>query len=262
MLNTSLLDLSYTYHYSKYSCSTVFYFVHLTFAYLVFLFGIFCFITRLHPKIKFMHVWCGRIYILSMLYATATSLLIHNTGLPLAILISFCYVLLGLTIGWILIKFHQIKMNKLAMRNLVNKLILNKSTKLNLEKEMKDQLNEISSKKTFKERLFSYKSFHALFMFLSWFNIAGRIFASDQSGDFTCYTYPVYKPLNSTYGPPNGLNLENKSLQLVPEIDPNYDRLPWANNELGWSMYLLFGPLLFFSIIGIIWSYCGSLKKC
>ena len=104
-------SLAYTYDYSKYSCSVTFYFIHMVTAYLVFLTGIACFITRLHYKMTFLHHWFGKLYILNMLYATASSLLIHNTGLPFAILISFAYVLGALTIGWILITIHKCKLN-------------------------------------------------------------------------------------------------------------------------------------------------------
>jgi hypothetical protein len=43
----------------------------------------------------------------------------------------------------------------------------------------------IAAAKTFQQRLFSLKALHGILMFTSWINIAGRIFASDQSGDFT-----------------------------------------------------------------------------
>ena len=39
-------------------------------------------------------------------------------------------------------------------------------------------------------RLFSFKIFHAAFMFTSWLNIAGRIFASDQTG-YLPYSQPA-----------------------------------------------------------------------
>ena len=91
--NSSLYNLDYTYHYSKYSCISSFYFLHVIACYFVFLSGILCFFTRLFNSTKFLHIWMGRLYILSMLYATATSLLIHNAGLPPAVLISFIYVI-------------------------------------------------------------------------------------------------------------------------------------------------------------------------
>jgi len=35
-----------------------------------------------------------------MLWAMGSSLLIHNEGLPLAVLVSFLWTMLGLTLGW------------------------------------------------------------------------------------------------------------------------------------------------------------------
>ena len=39
-----------------------------------------CIITRMVPQIKWMHKWFGKGYIITMLWASGTSLLIHNTG--------------------------------------------------------------------------------------------------------------------------------------------------------------------------------------
>ena len=72
------------------------------------------------------HQWFGRVYILSMLYATASSLLIHNTGLPLAVLYSFAICIGGLTVAWILILLHKSWLNNLALRTLYEKLLSNK----------------------------------------------------------------------------------------------------------------------------------------
>ena len=249
--STSLFDYSYTYHYSKYSCSTAFYFIHVIFCYIVFLSGLGAFITRLHKKIKIAHQWFGRIYILSMLYATASSLLIHNTGLPLAVLISFAYCIIGLTIAWFLIICHKQKLLTSAYKKVNNRLtstvyILNHSLKENIDNE----IEKILEKRNFKDRVCSFKAFHGIFMFMSWINITGRIFASNQSGDFQCYTYPIYKIGNNT----NQLN-ESQTIefQIVPEIDPNYNRLPWANNELGWGLGLSLGPLFFGLLVSFLW---------
>lgn len=237
--SSSLFDYDYTYHYSKYSCVRSFYFIHVVFCYIIFLSGIGAFITRLHPKIKPAHEWFGRIYILSMLYSTASSLLIHNTGLPLAVLISFVYCLGGLAIAWVFILVHK--------KELFNKVLKYKIKDDDLGEHIRKTQMEILENRTFVQRIFSYKSFHGILMFLSWFNIAGRIFASDQSGDFECYTYPIYKIDNYT-------NQTNVEITLVPEEDPDYARLPWANNELTWNLGLFFGPIVFAFLIGIIWT--------
>ena len=246
-----MINFEYTYDFSKYSCSVSFYYIHLITAYLVFLSGIACFITRIHSKLYFLHHWFGKLYILSMLYATASSLLIHNTGLPFAILISFGYVLVALTIGWILITIHKIQLNKKVLKSINLKIENNNS----INQIINYNKNKIINKKTPCQKIFSLKTFHAIFMFLSWFNIAGRVFASDYGQNFKCNTYPFYKP---------GY-LNNTDFIPVPLNDPNYNSLPWANSELQWGIYLSVFPILFAFIFGIIWIYidkyyCNKLK--
>ena len=254
--SSTLFDYTYTYHYSKYSCVTAFYFIHVIFCYLVFLSGLGAFITRLSYKIKPAHQWFGRIYLLSMLYATASSLLIHNTGLPLAVLISFCFCIGGLTIAWFLILCHKNWLHKLAIKN-TNFILKNQEF---LRKPIESYINQekinILNKRSLVNRIFSLKAFHGIFMFMSWINITGRIFASNQSGDFQCYTYPIYKKGNIT----NTTNQSDILFDIVPEIDPDYNRLPWANNELIWSLSLSLGPTIVAFLIGIFWS-CISFYK-
>ena len=255
--SSTLFDYSYTYHYSKYSCSTAFYFIHVVFCYIVFLSGLFAFISRLHHKLKPSHQWFGRIYILSMLYATASSLLIHNTGLPLAVLISFCFCIGGLTIAWCLILCHKQWLYNTTLTKTQSFLYENSFTNKTPKPKLKMIMNKIQENilkdRNLPQRIFSLKAFHGIFMFMSWINITGRIFASNQSGDFECYTYPIYK-----FG-----NITNQTVQskqtdilfdIVPQEDPDYQRLPWANNELSWSIGLSIGPLAVAFLFGLLWS--------
>ena len=252
--STTLFDYSYTYHYSKYSCSTVFYFIHVVFCYIVFLSGLGSFITRLHSKIKPAHQWFGRTYILSMLYATASSLLIHNTGLPLAVLYSFAICIGGLTVAWVLILLHKKWLDNLSFGNISDKL---QNEHLLIDAPLSEYINEekvrILEKRNVCQRLFSYKAFHGALMFMSWINITGRIFASDQSGDFQCYTYPIYKVGNET-----SLNQSIIEFDIVPEIDPNYERLPWANIENWWAVIFSVGIFTVAFIFGALWS-CSAI---
>lgn len=79
---------------------------------------------------------------------------------------------------------------------------------------------------------------------------AGRIFASNQRGDFTCHTYPVYKPINTKH-----FAGADAPLTLLPTHDANFDRLPWARTGLvGWSVALLLGPLFGAALVGAIYS--------
>merc|ERR1712150_461721 len=86
----------------------------------------------------------------------------------------------------------------------------------------------------FSERIFSLKSIHGILLFSSWFSLAGRIFASNLSGDFTCHTYPVYKPIDTPEFQGKG-----KNWTLVPEENPNYADLPWANGEVEWTFMMI-----------------------
>ncbi len=48
-------------------------------------------------------------------------------------------------------------------------------------------------------------------------NKLGRVFRSDQTGDFSCYTYPVYKPIDTKL-----FRGANAPLTFVPTHSPNY----------------------------------------
>lgn len=91
----------------------------------------------------------------------------------------------------ILIKFHELQMDKLAFLAVQKDVTINGlPDNMDLRQRVAAEKGRIAASKTFKQRLFSIKAAHGIIMFVSWINIAGRIFASDQSGDFTCHTYP------------------------------------------------------------------------
>jgi hypothetical protein len=207
-----------------------------------------------------MHVWCGRAYVLFMLWGTATAMLIHNTGLPLGVLYSFLIVMVGLTVGWIIIEIYKDNMNKLAV-DAVAAEYSGKSMPTDLGAAINKAKGKIANSRTWKERFFSLKALHGMVMFTSWMNITGRIFASNQSGDFHCYTYPVYKPVDFpsfSSSPSKGMNYANDALHIVPLEDPKYDRLPWANREGTWAVMLSVGPMAAAAIVGLIVSISAS----
>jgi MFS family permease len=252
----SYTSLDYTFHYDKYSCSRPIYFFHVVLAYFIVLTGLFAMISRLFDRLKFLHAWMGRFYILSMLWATATSMLIHNTGLPAAVLYSFLWVMLGLTIGWILIKVRELLLDRMALK-CVEKQLTEGGLVEPLDKMiMKAKMELIPTH--FAKRVFSLKGIHGSLMFVTWLNIAGRLFASDQSGDFTCHTYPVYKPLNTNHFDGFG---KNETERLVPMHDPKYNRLPWAYKESTWAVALLLGPLIAGFLFGLVYSYFNSRRS-
>ena len=116
-LYSSLYNLEYTYQFDKLSCVRTMYFVHVTLAYLVTLCGAMCFVCRLFPGIMWLHPHFGRGYIILMMWLMASSLVLHNTGLPIAVLISFVCVLGGITFGWMCIKWHQARMERLVWQS-------------------------------------------------------------------------------------------------------------------------------------------------
>jgi hypothetical protein len=247
-MNT-LLNPYLTYHFDKVSCMRGAYFAHVTFAYLMFLAGIAAFVTRLVPALKWTHAWFGRAYIIFMLWATATSLIIHNSGLPAATLISFVWSLGGLTISWVIIKFHERSMHRQALANVQKNVAVN-GLQGSLEQMIAAEMDRLAASKTFLQRFFSLKALHGILMFVSWINIAGRIFATRLSGDFTCHTYPVYKPLDT---------LDNDQLILIPTHDPNYSRLPWAKLGLAkWGVVMLLAPLFGAALVGAAYSLVAA----
>lgn len=262
-MSASDFTLGSTWHLSKLTCLREAYFVHVILCWLVFLAGIGAMVSRVIPQIKWTHAWFGRAYIIFMLWNTASSLLIHNTGLPYNTLILFSVLMIEIATAWPIIKLHQSKIDQKALiqagAQLAKAPLPEGKT---LEGVIKQAKMEIVNKKTCFQRFFSYKALHGILMVMSWGSIAGRIFASNQSGDFQCHTYPVYKPINAMAGPTKGMDLAGQPLELVPRIDPRYDRLPWAAiGEVTWSIMLVFAWFLGCAIVGGAISYCNSRKE-
>jgi hypothetical protein len=119
-----------------------------------------------------------------------------------------------------------------------------------------EAMRRVASKKSWSERLFSAKAAHGMLMFMSFVNIIGRLGASDQSGGFQCYTFPVYKKLDSSK-----FQGADQDLTLVPVHDPNYDRMPWASSDLSWGFELSVGPLAAAFVVGAVFSFYFSTRQ-
>jgi hypothetical protein len=64
----------------------------------------------------------------------------------------------------------------------------------------------------------------------------------------------VYKPIDT----PNG-NFATEPLTVVPESDPDYDRLPWAAlGPWAWTLSILFGSMGAAIVTGAIWNYSDA----
>lgn len=109
---------------------------------------------------------------------TATSLIIHNSGLPPSTLISFIWVLGGMCIAWVLIKFHEMRMERQAMAIVTQQLAAGGPEAVAASKDLAAAVAaakaQIAGSKGFVARFFSIKAAHGIIMFVSWINIAGR----------------------------------------------------------------------------------------
>jgi hypothetical protein len=258
-------SLDYTYTLDKLSCVRHFYFIHVTFAYLVVLAGFACLAARVCPPLRAWHALFGRLYILLMLWCMATSLLVHNSGLPVAVLVCFLFVLLGITLGWGCIKLHQQRMQERVL-DMVQAILKEAATKdqlsnLSLRAEMRRARELVissdaaapSSGSVLPWRvLTSYKALHGALMFVSWINVFGRLIGSNQGGDFTCHTFPVYKQVDS----PKFKGGNGAPLAFVPIRDPGYASLPWAPSLAAWSVSLSLVPLAGALLAGAAYPWC------
>jgi hypothetical protein len=248
----SFYSLDYTFSYSKLSCVRVMHYVHLTFGFGLFFTGIACFVTRVVPRVKWMHPWFGRLYVLLMLWTMGASLLIHNTGIPLGVLYTFLSTLGGLSVGWIAIKFHESQLHAKACA------LVEAESRSGLKGDLAQLIVEAKARvvaaRSFRERLVSYKSAHGIFFFMSWLTMAGQAL-STNTGGFSCYSYPVFKPIDSKKFP-QGSN--SSHLTFVPVRDPKYERLPWANAEVQWGLAQFLGPILVGGLVGALYSWRAS----
>ncbi|KAJ3319719.1 Histone-lysine N-methyltransferase setd1a [Boothiomyces sp. JEL0866] len=256
-MEESLFTTDYTFVQSKYSCIKSFYPLHVLMAYTIGISGIMCMVSRVVPGLQWTHVWFGRMYILAMIWATAFSLLIYNTGLPTGVLFSFLWVLGGLTIGWMAISIHSVLIGNKAMSN-VSKNIAEDG--LDQKGSIKDLIatekQNITRNKTMRQRIFSLKTLHGCLMFMSWINISGRIGVTNPADKFECYAYPAYKPISTSRY--NGTGTSN-NIVLIPPQDPNYSKAPWAYREAQWAAMLSLGPLAGAFIVAVVYaSYCDS----
>ncbi len=104
--------------------------------------------------------------------------------------------------------------------------------------------------------MLSYKAAHGMFMFMTWINITGRLVSTRPTNDFTCYTYPVYKMLDSPK-----FKGSDKALTYVPIEDHQSVNMPWAFSLEGWGVIFSIGVLLFAAVVGASWVKIVELKK-
>lgn len=264
--DNTTVDLTYTYHMSKYSCIHAFFSIHIWLNYIILWVGVLCFVSRAVPQMKWMHAFLGRVYISAMLLTTFASLLVHNTGLALAIIMAFVNCMLGLIPGWFIIKQHQNQMTDKALALVDSWIKEDKLGGRSLAAAMNDAKAQIAKAKTWVQRFISYKAAHGILMTLSWFQIAGRFLATGAPDDeFTCYTYPIYKPVNSPIYQTKGMDLESMPLKdlLVPIDHPTKPPLgsTFPGGEWGWMAILAFTPVLMAVLVGVGFSMWAARRE-
>jgi uncharacterized membrane protein (DUF485 family) len=255
--DNTTVDLTYTYVMDKWSCMRGAYYLHVYCCFIMFLAGCACFATRLIDSYKWTHLYFGRLYVIAMFMATVFATLIHNSGLSLGVLVSFIFVTTGMVLGWIVIRFHQTKLERDAY-DMVEKKLANSELMPgdDIASAVAQAKGYIVKNKTFKERLLSPKALHGILMLMSWANTAPRVFLTLFTGfaDFTCYTQPVYKQVNTDVYRTAGMSLEGGDLMYVPINDPEFLSTPWGGKEGMWAFQLGVGPIAVGLLIGLIWS--------
>jgi hypothetical protein len=145
----SVFTKDYTYVEGAYMCIAWMYPIHIGFAYLVALMGIGAMITRLFNRIKFLHVWFGRFFMIFMFCTMASSLVIFNTGLPTAIMVFFVLLTIGQSVGWLAIKIHVMIMEKQALKIVQDKLmkLIASGAKFQVKEKVADEKNTLKEGK-------------------------------------------------------------------------------------------------------------------
>lgn len=268
-LPASIFTAEYTFAYGSYFCLKWMYPIHISFAYLVGIVGILAFVTRMFNRLKFLHTWFGRLFVIFMFCTMATSLMIYNTGLPTAIMVFFFLLTIGLSVGILSIKLHMMLLEKQALKMVQEKItkllkgeVINSEEKLsemddlnpekrgimnvfNLENEINLAKGIIVNSKGVLERFISFKALHGLGMFVAWWNIFGRILVTNPMIwlEHGCYTYPAHKN-------PTGIPT------YVPETRENADFI--SNVPL--FVFVAFVPaFLLFIAIGFIFSLVAGI---
>ncbi|KAJ3068195.1 hypothetical protein HDU98_008634 [Podochytrium sp. JEL0797] len=82
-------SLDFTYVNDALVCWKPFYYIHIVWCYLAVISGFGCIVSRIHPKVYYLHFWMGLGYNISILWSTVSSLLITNQGIPVGALYTF-----------------------------------------------------------------------------------------------------------------------------------------------------------------------------
>eukprot|EP01125_Pyxidicula_operculata_P019634 TRINITY_DN7127_c0_g2_i1.p1 TRINITY_DN7127_c0_g2~~TRINITY_DN7127_c0_g2_i1.p1 ORF type:complete len:187 (-),score=9.44 TRINITY_DN7127_c0_g2_i1:57-617(-) len=175
-----------------------------------------------------------------MFWCMASSLLIHNAGLPLPIIVFFVLLMLSLSIGWLVIKLHSQNMEEEAFKR-VNELIQTQKV-TDVAESFMEQKMKIANEKTFTQRLFSYKALHGILMVFSWYQMLGRTLVTNPYPGPGCFTYPAFKS-------------SSDEAVFLPAVDPDY---AFNGTELRFILLVSIPSIIFFALFGVAYSYIAA----
>jgi hypothetical protein len=142
----------------------------MTLAYLEVLSGVLALLSRAIPKLHPYHIYFGRTFMMAMYFTSASSILIHNTGMPRSIIFFMTLMFFSMTIGFGVIRFAQQRFQNDLITKADEILIQNEGKYLSSASELLNQamteMNETPI--TWKQRLFSLKALHGLLMTIAW----------------------------------------------------------------------------------------------
>ncbi|PRP74858.1 hypothetical protein PROFUN_09558 [Planoprotostelium fungivorum] len=223
-------------------CLSQVYPLHITTAYLATLSGIFAIATRIIPRFHSLHRWFGRAFLISLLWASGSSILIINHGLPKIIILFLALMLVFLTIGVIVISIDQARYQKELRRRVDDHFATKGHLDLSVSQVESLLAQEMKAEKTWTQRLFSLKALHGACMVVAWYQMFGRAAVTNPyKEEYKCWTYPVAK---------NGTG----DLHYLPRHDPHYK----IDDPVRFAI-MVTGPLLVvIPTVGIIWSYLAA----
>lgn len=205
------LGLDLTYAFSSYSCIQWVYPLHILSAYLLVAIGVFALASRVIPYLKQWHATFGRAFMIVMYWGYGTSILIHNTGLPLAIIVFMLTKLVALCTGWLAIK--RWKSNRES--DLTDRIAANVKEEMSVnglsyrEVVAKQKESMESERTSFASRFLTWKSLHGMLMTYAWFTMVGRTGVTNPAKFEGCRTYPAFKTAEG-------------AIEYLPRLDPDY----------------------------------------
>jgi len=233
-LPAGFLTLDYTETSKGVACISGMYAAHIIFAYVCVAAGFIALLSRIIPRLKWLHKYAGITFMLSMYFVEGSSILIFNTGLPRAIIVFLTIMLFTMTLGYSSIKIHQ-EIFKQRVYKLADEIQdKSESVTATLKKAERELL---SKPRRWYQRLISFKAVHGYLMVIAWYQMAGRAGVTNPFTSWEqCYVYPVYKELG-----------DDGELVLYPGITDE-EKI----QQLEFAAYIEIPAFIIFAILGII----------